>query len=148
MKHITKLAAATALALCLPLETSAQSTPCGSRAVVGAAAWWLKPDIPVDPEPAGGGRHGLARAGKGLEGFLHASFPITSAWSVLAEFSAPSMGLGVFVACPGRRAYCCVEVGVGSFGSVSHQNCLGSGRCCGQIMLSVSASYSSPFFIT
>ena len=46
--------------------------------------------IPVDSELAGGGRHGRARAGKGLEGSLHASFPITSTWSLLTEFGAAS----------------------------------------------------------
>lgn len=87
MKNMTQLAAATVLALSLPVETSAQ--PCGSRAVVGAAAGRLMA-IPVDSDLAGGGRHGRARAGKGLEGSLHASFPITSTWSLLTEFGATS----------------------------------------------------------
>ena len=83
-----KLVAAAALTLCLPIDTSAQT--CGSRAIVGAAAGWLNVDIPVDSELAGVGRHGLAEAGNGLEGSVHASFPISSTWSVLTEFGAGS----------------------------------------------------------
>lgn len=82
------LVIAVALALCVPVETTAQT--CGSRAIVGAAAGWLNVDIPVDSELAGVGRHGLAKAGKGLEGSVHASFPISSAWSVLTEVGAGS----------------------------------------------------------
>ena len=83
-----KLVMTVALALCVPVETTAQT--CGSRAIIGAAAGWLNVDIPVDPELAGVGRHGLAEAGNGLEGSVHASFPISSTWSVLAEFGAGS----------------------------------------------------------
>ena len=48
-----------------------------------------------------------------------------------------------------RSDYLPVCVGAaGSLGSVSHQNCLGNGFCCGHTMFNVSPSYSSPFFIT
>jgi hypothetical protein len=80
-----------AIALCLPVDASAQ--PCGSRPVVGAAASWLNVDIPVDPEPAGAGRFGLAKAENGLEGSVHASLPITSTWSLLTEFGAGNLGV-------------------------------------------------------
>jgi hypothetical protein len=83
-----KLVAAVAIALCLPVDASAQ--PCGSRPVVGAAAAWLNVDIPVDPDLAGVGRHGLAEAGKGFEGSVHASFPVSSNWSLMTEFGAGS----------------------------------------------------------
>jgi hypothetical protein len=86
-----KLLAAAALTACLPLEAGAQT--CGSRAIVGAAAGWLNVDIPVDSELAGVGRHGLAKAGNGLEGSVHVSFPISSTWSVLTEFGAGSPGV-------------------------------------------------------
>jgi hypothetical protein len=86
-----KLAVAAALTLCFPVETNAQTTPCGSRAILGAAAGLLNVDIPVDPELAGVGRHGLAKAGLGPEGSLHASIPITSAWSLSTEFGAGSL---------------------------------------------------------
>jgi hypothetical protein len=89
MKNTTPLAAAAVLALCLPVETSAQ--PCGSRALVGVAAGLLNVDIPVDPKLAGVGRRGLAKAGRGLEGSLHASLPIASAWSLLTEFGGGSL---------------------------------------------------------
>jgi hypothetical protein len=83
-----KLVVAIALTLCFPIETIAQT--CGSRAIVGAAAGWLNVDIPVDSELAGVGRHGLAEAGNGIEGSVHALFPISSTWSVLTEFGAGS----------------------------------------------------------
>lgn len=86
-----KLVAAAAFALCLPVEAGAQ--PCGARPVVGAAAAWLNVDIPIDPEPAGAGRFGLAKADHGLEGSVHASFPITPTWSVLTEFGAGNLGV-------------------------------------------------------
>jgi hypothetical protein len=86
-----QLVVVSALALCLPIAANAQPTACEPRVVVGAAAGLLNVDIPVDPDLAGGGRHGLARAGMGLEGSLHASFPITSAWSLLTEFGTGSL---------------------------------------------------------
>jgi hypothetical protein len=82
-----KLVAAAALALFLPVETTAQPTACEPLVMVGAAAGLLRGDIPVDPEPAGGGRFGLAAAtGVGFEGSVHASFPIARTWSLLTEF--------------------------------------------------------------
>jgi hypothetical protein len=51
--------------------------------------------------------------------------------------------------CPRFGVQCgCVGARTGGFGSVSHQNGFGSGFCSGQIIVSVSPSYSSPFFIT
>jgi hypothetical protein len=87
-----KLVAATALALCLPVHTNAQSTPCEPLVLVGAAAALLNVDIPVDPELAGGGRFGLAEAtGLGLEGSVHMAFPIAANWSVLTEFGTGTL---------------------------------------------------------
>jgi hypothetical protein len=85
-----KLVAATALALCLPLEADAQPTDC-ARIAVGAAGALLRESIPVDPELAGGGRFGLATARRvGFEGSVHASFPLVRNWVVLTEFGAGS----------------------------------------------------------
>jgi hypothetical protein len=82
-----QLMAATAIVLCLPVDTRAQSTPCEPLVLVGAAAGLLNVDIPVDPELAGGGRFGLAEAaGLGLESSVHVAFPVAANWSVLTEF--------------------------------------------------------------
>ncbi len=84
--------AATALVLCIPLDTYAQRTPCEPRVLLGAAAGFLRGDIPVDPELAGGGRFGLAKiTGVSPEGSIHASLPFASNWSVMTEFAIGSM---------------------------------------------------------
>ena len=86
------LVAAIAVALCLPIETYAQRTPCEPRVLLGAAAGFLRGDIPVDPELAGGGRFGLAKiTGVSPEGSIHASVPFASNWSVMSEFAMGSM---------------------------------------------------------
>jgi hypothetical protein len=86
---------AAALALLIPGEASAQiGGICYPRPAIGVALGLLTHDVPVDPVPAGGGRHGLASTtGTGFEGSVQGSFPISRDWGLTAEAGAGSMGV-------------------------------------------------------
>jgi hypothetical protein len=90
---VTRICIAAIFTVVIATPANAQ-TACDPPAAIGGALSFLILDTPVDPVPAGGGRFGLASTtGTGLEGSVHAMFPISPEWGVNVEAGTGRMAV-------------------------------------------------------